>query len=218
MTRVELGEYYRDFNTVADYLIGKRAFSDIDKAGAYLRGFPHSIRIEIAARLWITKPNVLPAGGYPFRDIHNATHFVLAGGTQDAFGDSDNAAPRSNSRDQKFKHLMLAVTDLTNFVATSSSQSHRRSSSSPSPPYSHPLGPSPTPGGVAQNPPQWGPPLQPPQPSQDCMFCSARDHYIKDCPVAAQYLQQGKVARNDAGRLVLPDGRYVPRSTPGRNM
>ena len=218
MDRTQLGDYYREFNTYADYLIGKRTFSDIDKASAYLRGFPQSIRVEIASRLKITKPHVLPADGYPFRDIHDAARFVLAGGTQDAFGDSDNAPPRSDARDQKFERLMLAVTDLTHVVATSSAQSHRRSSSSPSPPYSRPSGPSPTPGGVDQNPPRWGPPPQSSQSSQDCMFCSGRDHYVRDCPIASQYLQQGKVVRNDVGRLVLPDGRYVPRSTPGRNM
>ena len=50
------------------------------------------------------------------------------------------------------------------------------------------------------------------------MFCSGCEHYVRECPVAAQYLQQGKIAKNDAGKLVLPDGRYVPRNVPGRNM
>ena len=69
-----------------------------------------------------------------------------------------------------------------------------------------------TPGGVAQNPPRWN------QSSEGCMFCSSPDHYLRDCPVVTQYLQAGKIARNDAGRLTLPDGRYLPRVIPGANM
>ena len=50
------------------------------------------------------------------------------------------------------------------------------------------------------------------------MFCSSPDHYLRDCPVVTQYLQAGKIARNEAGRLTLPDGRYLPCVVPGANM
>ena len=50
------------------------------------------------------------------------------------------------------------------------------------------------------------------------MFCSAQDHFVRDCPVVTQYLQQGKVIRNGYGKLSLPDGRYPPRNIPGKNM
>ena len=70
----------------------------------------------------------------------------------------------------------------------------------------------PTPGGVVQNPPRWN------QTNEGCMFCSARDHYLRECPVVTQYIQAGKVVRNEAGRLTLPDGRYLPRIVSGANM
>ena len=50
------------------------------------------------------------------------------------------------------------------------------------------------------------------------MFCGGVDHYIRDCQVAAQYIQQGKIARNHENKLVLPDGHFVPRSLPGNTM
>ena len=217
MSRGDLGDYYRKFNTYANYLIGKGTLSELDRASSYLRGFPQPVRVEIAARLRITQPHTLPDEGYPFREIHEAARFVLTCGLPGASGGSDATPARADPRDATIDRLLLAVSDLTRVVSSSAQSQQRHSSSGPAP-YSRPADPSPTPGGVVQNPPRWGPPPQPTQPSQECMFCSGRDHYVRDCPVAAQYLQQGKVAKNDVGKLVLPDGRYVARSIPGRNM
>jgi len=70
----------------------------------------------------------------------------------------------------------------------------------------------PTPGGVVQNAPRWNQ-------SEGCMFCSAHDHYVRDCPVVQQYIAQGKIRRNIDGKLVLPDNRgFLPRNLPGGNM
>jgi hypothetical protein len=69
------------------------------------------------------------------------------------------------------------------------------------------------------NPYQQGPPPPPRDgPSQDCMFCSSPDHYVRECPVAHQYIGEGKVRRNQAGKIVLPNGDFVPRWGPGQNM
>ena len=50
------------------------------------------------------------------------------------------------------------------------------------------------------------------------MFCSSPSHYIRTCPDAAWYLRQGKIICNHAGKLSLPNGRYPPHVTPGKNL
>ena len=50
------------------------------------------------------------------------------------------------------------------------------------------------------------------------MFCGAIGHYVRDCPVASQYIQQGKLVRNQENKLTLPNGSYIPRNTPGHTM
>ena len=50
------------------------------------------------------------------------------------------------------------------------------------------------------------------------MFCGGLGHYVCDCPVAAQYIQHGKIARNNENKLVLPDGRFVPWNLSGNTM
>ena len=51
-----------------------------------------------------------------------------------------------------------------------------------------------------------------------CNFCSDPHHFIRACPKVLEYLQAGKCARGHDGRITLPNGSYVPNSTPGRNL
>ena len=76
---------------------------------------------------------------------------------------------------------------------------------------------SPTPGGVFQSAPRWYSPTSRSN-TQTCVFCSSPRHYVRQCPEAAQYLRQGKIIYNSAGRLSLPNGCYPPGFTPGKNL
>jgi len=77
---------------------------------------------------------------------------------------------------------------------------------------------SPTPGGVDFHPPQWDHPRNPEAFVQSCLFCSAQDHFVRDCPTALRYINQGKLAWNSFGRICLPDGSFPPRDIPGINL
>lgn len=72
-------------------------------------------------------------------------------------------------------------------------------------------------------PPAPGGPLQHPSRRQfsqtnGCVFCSDPTHFIRECPIVQQYLTQGKVLRDPAGRIRLLNGEYPPSTLPGRNM
>ena len=51
-----------------------------------------------------------------------------------------------------------------------------------------------------------------------CNFCSDPHHFIRACPKVVEYIQAGKCARGPDGRIILPNGSYVPNSVPGRNL
>jgi len=74
-----------------------------------------------------------------------------------------------------------------------------------------------TPGGVVSFPPQWDHSSLP-SIVQLCRFCSSRDHFIRHCPVALQYIQQGKIVRNRKGRFTLPGGCYPDCDIPSRDL
>ena len=97
---------------------------------------------------------------------------------------------------------------------SSSSVSSWRSSSPPSAPRFRPRLPSPAPGGAASiHAPRWDRPVP-----RACFFCSTPGHLIRECPIASQYLRQGKITRNSLGRFTLPNGRYPSHQVPGRNL
>ena len=71
-----------------------------------------------------------------------------------------------------------------------------------------------TPGGAQSDAPRYA--HIPLNPAPDCcIFCGDEEHYVRDCHIVEKYIQQNKLARNASGKLVLPDGRYPPRSIPG---
>ena len=213
MSRVDLGDYYRRFVTYSTYLIDKGRLSERERDAWYLRGFPQPVRVSILQRLSIKKPDVLPEDGYPFKDVHAAAEFVLNAGVPAASDSVPIPKPKPEPVDQGgIGELIQAMSQLTRvFTANVRGRSPSLSSR---PPRSGNV--SPAPGGASQTPPRWN--QRPSQESQGCMFCSAPDHYVKDCPIANQYLRQGKLIRNDERRLALPDGRYPSRAIPGRNM
>ena len=50
------------------------------------------------------------------------------------------------------------------------------------------------------------------------MFCSARDHYIHDCPIVTEYINKHWVICNSEGKIMLPSGYFVPSNIRGANM
>jgi len=220
MTRDDFGDYYRRFITYTAYLISKDRLSKRERNTYYLRGFPQPVRARVLQRLSVKKPDVLPDEGYDFDDIHEAASFVLNGGDRGSDSREVAPVPKRESADQgSISELIQAMSGLTRVFTASVQNQGQQSRPPPLPRLPNPAPGGPTPGGVVQNAPQWSQPQQrQDQYQQGCMFCSATDHFVRNCPVAAQYLQQGKASLNEYGRIALPDGRYPSRNIPGKNM
>ena len=203
MKRDDLGVYYRKFLTYSAYLIKQGRLSLREQSSLYLRGFPQPVRTSILQRLSIKHPDVLPDEGYQFETIHEAATFVLHSGHQNN-GQGANANDTKPS-DARLDDLIKTMANFTSKVDQVLSMSQRP----PAPRFPQ----SSTPGGVAQNPPRWDS-----QRSQSCVFCSSRDHYVRDCNVAARYLTESKISRDEWGKIGLSNGDYLPRGAPGSNL
>ncbi|KAF9642009.1 hypothetical protein BDM02DRAFT_3106174 [Thelephora ganbajun] len=207
MSRDDLGGYYRKFITYLEYLIHHSHLSTHEHNSAYLRRFPQPVCARVLQCLSIKHPDVLPDEGYEFVNIHDAVVFVLSSGSRTLPEDSPLPPTcHTGSLEQgSVGELIYAMSELTHVFA----MNMQLSQAPPSHPPPHfPLHP-PTPGGVVLNPPRWGP-TNPNSYESGCMFCSGQGHYVHDCPIAAQYLQQGKVIRNRYRKLLLPNGHYIP--------
>ena len=183
----------------------------------YLEGLPESVRLRVSQRLAIVKPDVHPTEeGYALSDAHEAALFILRDGTPvltPVLATVPMPSPPTQS-------TSTTPPDVLPPWFQAMTESITRAISQASAPRYQPL--QATPGGVAtQSAPRWTQPAQGQVAgayNRECMFCSGTDHYVRDCQVVSHYLQEGKVVRNNLGRLTLPDGSYPPRSAPGRNM
>ena len=203
MSRTDLGTYYRKFISISQYLIDKGRLSTRERSSLYLKGFPQPTRVRILHRLSIKQPDILPDEGYEFTDIHDAATFVLSASLPSIDAKPE---PKTEPANGDYATLVRMMTNLTSAV-----------NNQPRVVQPHVVQPrvvQPTPGGVVAQPPPGG---RPQQPANGCMFCGHTGHYVKECQVVAEYMRLNKVTRNEANRLVLPDGRYPPKGTPGRN-
>ena len=225
MTREDFGRYYRSFVTIADYLKENNDFSDRERGRRYLEGFPPPIRFNIAGRLALTKQNIIPADGYLVDNVHEAASYVFAAGGADykspviispALNATAATAPTTDPTSLKdIISSMSSMVTQSISAALKQQQSHQPPSQIRQPPPH--LSSYPAPGGASFNPPRWAPSNFDNAP-QGCVFCSAPEHYIRECPVVADYHRRGIINKNDEGKIVLPDGRYCPRNIPGKNM
>lgn len=190
MSQEDFEQYHHSFVTIAAYLKNQQIVSDRECGRRYLEGFPQPVQAYIAHRLGFTKPDIIPANGYDFDDIQATASFVFAAGG-------------SSYQSPSFTPTLLAVSssdrtsiqDLIQYISTMTQSFAIALQQRPQPSSSN-IEPAPRP----------------------CVFCSAPDHRIRDCLIAVEYHRQGKVVRNEYGRIVLPDGSPPPRSGPGQNI
>jgi hypothetical protein len=222
MTRTEFGDYYRHFLTYSTYLLERKRIAPRDQSEAYLRGFPPAIAVQIRERLRIKQPDVVPDDGYSFSAVHEAASFIFSGGT----GKGGLVTPKTEPNNTPMRELVHAMSSLTR-VFTASLQNQQRQLAPPPPaeanqyPYTapprFPTQQAASSSALQQGPARWSQP-NPDQVPQNCIFCSGQGHFMRNCPSAEQYLQQGKIIRNSLGKLSLPDGSYPARNVPGKNM
>ncbi|KAJ7671839.1 hypothetical protein B0H17DRAFT_948053 [Mycena rosella] len=54
--------------------------------------------------------------------------------------------------------------------------------------------------------------------NEKCGFCSSTGHFLRECPLVVEYIHQGRCQWNNDNKIVLPNGRFVPRRVSSQNL
>lgn len=241
-SRAELGEYYREFIRITGFLLEKGRISARERNIAYENGFDPEMKSRIKARLQYMMPEHFHSDPYDFQTFHDCAHFILAGTAAEPSKASRlpaistttpryvsppaaapatvpqysmppiaaeryttpvvAAAPTYTPIVPKTEPIDPSVSDLFRLVSqqlsvlTQTLTDREKSNKSRSDKDSKPSGFTPS--------------------NYNCLFCDSPNHHIRDCPICDQYIRDGICQRNEDGRIVLPNGRYIPKVITGK--
>jgi hypothetical protein len=213
-SRAELGEYYREFYRIAEFLKEKNRLSERELNIAYEAGFDHDLRTRVKTRMQYSEPDHFHDDPYDFKAFHKCAHFLLAGTAAEPF---TTAAPRlaapvrptpepvvvkTESTDPAILDLLKIMAQQMTALTQSVTQQHKQPA--PPPPV-RAYTPAPFNTGTPSGP-------------QTCRFCDDPSHLIRDCQLAIQYIKDGKCTRDQYNRLVLPNGMNIPRHIMARTL
>lgn len=206
--RDQVGEYYREFNRVAHFLIDKGRLSSQQRDKMFPNAFTGDLRQRLDARLQILHPNVHPDDGYAIAQTRDAAVFLVGGGGA-ATGNV------SGSKTSRVKQESLSIDSVRGLIRDELGSTIQRELAA----TLATLGVGNTSGGGAAAPSGYGGGYgaAPGFRRQGCHFCSDVSHMIRDCPVVEDYIRRQLVGRDGGGRLTLPSGAQLPVSFPGRN-
>jgi hypothetical protein len=195
----DLGNYYRVFYTITQFLLTKNHISEAEQSRAFTRGFQPDLWCQISRRLEIKLPNHDPDKFYPLFEINEAAKHVLHGTSQNNFlqnsvtstaPPTQPASPYVKAEDLSTLFEQMAQTFLKVLTPQKSTTSHASSSTN-------------TQATTLLDP-------------LSCAFCGQTGHFIAQCLVCADYITNEKCKRNPEGKIVLSNGQYTPRSIPSR--
>jgi hypothetical protein len=208
-TRGDLGEYLREFARISSHLKSQNRIDDRGIDRLFICGFGDATRRRIEHRLSIIQPDHHPDDVYAMATVQKAAEFLLSSTsslTAPTGGLSSSVSGRSASPPKEIKTETPAPTDLSTLVAAlSTSVAAAVAKALNQPRSTRPSTSAPTANASPQN-------------NYGCHFCGEDGCRIGKCPVVEEYCRAGKLMRNAAGKVTLPDGKFVPNSYPGSNL
>ncbi|GBE84320.1 hypothetical protein SCP_0602980 [Sparassis crispa] len=158
-SRVEEGQYYRDFTRVALFLLSRGRLSTYERDRLYLEGFEASPLHAIKNRLVIKVPDQNPDNPYTISEVHSAAQHILSGS-----GSASSTVAVSKLSTGTVK-LEGNETDAMRFLANVLQQAMQTSGGGQAPVMQANIQ-----AAVTQNPL--------PQALRACNFCLAIDHFM----------------------------------------
>ncbi|KAI0731037.1 hypothetical protein C8Q76DRAFT_834033 [Earliella scabrosa] len=218
-TLQEYGEFYRAFYRISSYLRQKDELGLAEQGRLFARSFPINSRFrrQLSRRLRLKFPDRHLTDTFSLAELHDAAVFVLQAFAAGVFLPRDESSvmcptPLQPSgepdvpvaREPPVNPRATALPTQPNVLATSLPADPARVESTES---------------AADNVPKMVPFVSANTLVVDeCHYCGAPKCYIRSCPAVAADITAGRCARNADGQVILPSGRFVPRSLPGRTM
>ena len=189
----DFGTYRRMFLTVATYLKKKSRLTDREISIYFLQGLAPAFREKVQSQLKAENLKHHSDDPYTLSEISTAALFVLS--CDHAGTPRREITPGTIKRetfDMSKGYENLNINAIADEIAKRISSLERQQTS----------------GGTNVPRPR----------SNYCIFCSEQDHYLSNCPSAADYIQKGLCQKNTEGLVVLPNGSRIGRDVPGRNL
>jgi hypothetical protein len=192
----DLGNYYRVFYTITQFLLTTNCISEAEQSRAFIRGFQPDLWHRISRRLVIKLPDHDPNDFYSLSEINEAAKHVLHGTSHFLQNSVTSTAPPTQPVSPYIKAEDLSTlfeqttqSFLKVLAPQKSTTNHTSSSTNAQATTLDPL---------------------------SCAFCGQTGHFIAQCLVCADYITNKKCKRNPEGKIVLPNGQYTPQSIPGQ--
>ena len=208
MSKDMLGEYHRDFMRISVFLIGKARILERECNCWYLQGFHFELRDRISQRLAIVQSDINPDDSYDYLEIHKSAVFIINCSTIDLShaysippipsSTLSRSSPPQTTPVVKTENPDTDVLLQIQSQLSALAQVFASSTAQPMPPSATTQSPTSSIG--------------------FCLFCggSASEHFMRNCPIAEQYIRDGRCKRNSDGRITLPNGNDIPRGLRGR--
>jgi gag-polyprotein putative aspartyl protease len=193
-----LGDYsafHVSFARVANYLITKDRLTKRETAVLFREAFSAEVLSKIDIKLLIDHPKHHPSEPYTLDQLHAATTFIFTGTSNKLSAANDSANVKKEQSDVSI--LAAQVGELAGFVRSFiTAPAHNR----------------------------------PPQPTQNtsynssfatgdlCHGCGKPGERLANCSVIADYIKRGLCKKNDEGRIVLTNGRFIGRDLQGNTL
>ncbi|KAL5536572.1 hypothetical protein ACEPAF_394 [Sanghuangporus sanghuang] len=236
----QLYSYYRSFLRVSKHLEAHQRITSLQSNRLFTLGLPETLRSLVFSRFTIKYPDKYPDDDFSIQEVLSAAEFVLHRISASQPHRFDELAPVRSERPQNgidppSTSISTAVTShLVPQLTSSDVPLH--SPMFPSS-YDTPQTLKSTLRCVTNVPTKFRAfrsrakrdrgvatlPLEAAHRALDatvfsCFFCSSPRHLIRDCPVVAQYVQDGRCKWNSAYKIVLPSGLHVPASFGSNNL
>lgn len=189
----ELSTYYRDFFAMTSYLISHNRLSTSEQSRLFVRGLRSPLWDQVSQRLQLKQPDHYPDDPYALTDVFDAAKFVLHGttvtGTATASRTSSTPAESSTVKVEDLAPLLK-------LLAKSISDSGAQAATGSQPVVRNSEGPV----------------------NNFCHYCGDPGDRVATCKHVDKDIKAGRIMRNAEGKIVLPNGNFVPRSLAGITM
>lgn len=227
-TQVDLGEFYRHFKIRSHFLVEKNRLSTIEQGRLFFEYLPPALQAAISQYLMTKMPDHFPEDPYTLEEYCNAAVMRLRGtssavsvvksipieiknGNHSTFLPTGTDFIRLPLQDPNQEQKIKTKDALANFAKTVQNISNTLQQSLGNLSHSNQLNGNPNHIPIKRA-------IDYPRGNTSCIFCNEAGHIIRHCMVADQMVNDGYCKRDNGGRIVLPNGGYVPGSLSGDSL
>jgi len=202
----ELSDFHLQFMSITNWLINQHQLSDLEQKRSYLRAFQPSLLVAMQNRLQMKFLQQHPNVPHEVKDVYEAARFILQStALTGSYYNPAGAAPPvrvlqrpptpavttiAESPKVKSEDLGALFSEFTKTFMDVMNQNLR---------------------GAVSNPQSSSTTAE----QKKCLMCGFIGHFIDQCETVAEFITAGKCKRNQEGKVVLPQGIFVPRDIPG---